>query len=62
MNVEPTERLLDENAQPDAPAHPELVTDTSKPMWHAPTVTRIDIKRTMFGGGSFTDGGMPSPG
>ena len=32
-----------------------LLQDTLKPAWHAPVITRIDIKRTMFGEGYFTD-------
>jgi hypothetical protein len=42
---------------------PGLDTETGRvlqvspsPKWHAPVITRIDIKRTMSGGTSFMDG------
>lgn len=31
-------------------------SETVYPEWHAPVITRIDIKRTMLGGGSKDDG------
>lgn len=33
----------------------------SKTLWQTPTVTRIDIKRTMFSSGTGTDGTFVSP-
>jgi hypothetical protein len=38
------------------------VGTTTKLEWHRPTITRIDIKRTLFFSGSHTDASTQSPG
>lgn len=38
----------------------DRATDT-KPSWNAPTITLIDIKRTMFSSGTGSDGVFVSP-
>lgn len=37
------------------PLEVEPVNETIKSEWRTPIITRIDIKRTMNGGGSFSD-------
>ena len=36
----------------------EIESGVQRKAWHRPVVTRIDIKRTMIGGGSQADGGI----
>ena len=58
MDIDLSTPVVDDlTVQPDAARSAE-----PKPAWHAPTLTRIDIKRTMFGGGSPIDGGTVAPG
>ena len=33
-----------------------LAESDPRPVWHSPRVERIDVKRTLLSGGSFTDG------
>jgi hypothetical protein len=50
------------SAAVDQPAVEQSSETQSTPQatWHRPTLTRIDIKRTMLGSGPFTDGEIPS--
>jgi hypothetical protein len=34
--------------------------ETPTQAWQRPVITRVDIKRTLSGGGSFNDGNLPS--
>lgn len=49
----PTEKTIEITPEPAPPA-PETEAAPKAP-WRAPTLTRIDLKRTMKGSGQFAD-------
>ncbi len=50
----PTENLLENSTPSPEPVQPATSTAPKAP-WHAPTLTRITLKRTMNGSGGTND-------
>lgn len=56
MSTMPTRKTV-HNAEATNVPEPQTASLATKPTWHRPVLTRIDIKATLSGGSGNNDGG-----
>ena len=55
MSTMPTRKTV-HNAEATNVPEPQTAPSATKPAWHRPVLTRIDIKATLSGGSAASDG------